>query len=183
MDAAAHDLKAWASPDKISALPADLLLSGLVDRPGHQAAPPSAAARCLCHAGGREPADLAHRRQWVSRRLGSAVRVRSACGSRHAGEQPPIPLRHLADKRRYVSADLLPRLRPREARPQCSHQGSARFRQPAQPLPWQKQPSVHLSSQAYDRQAAALLVRRLASRAAKVIVLDATLGSAQDEHG
>ena len=136
---------------------ARLLLAGLVDRRDHQAAPPPAAPRRPVQAGRREPADLAHRRQRVPRRpVQQPLRPVRRPVPGMLGHRPPVPLRQLADQRGHVLPRLLPRLASARSTPAARPSAQPVSGPPAQPLSWQQQPpSIHLSSQTHDRQAAA----------------------------
>ena len=127
--------------------------------PRSPARPPPATARRFLQTGRREPADLSHRRQRVpGRAVQQPLRPVRRAVPGMLGDRPPVALRHLAGQRRYVFSGLLPRFRPGGAYGLSRPISSARFPgRPAQPLSWQQQPpSIHLSSQTHDRQAAAL---------------------------
>jgi len=115
---------------------AGLFLAGLINRCDHQAALPAAPAGRFSQAARPEPADLAHRRERVPRRaVQQPLRPVRRPVPGMLGNRPPVPLRQLADQRRHVLAGLLPRLRPREARPHRLQQLSPFPDGPPSPYP------------------------------------------------
>lgn len=107
-------------------------LTRLVQRRDHQPTAPRAARRCV-QAGGHEPADLTHRGHGVpDRPVQQPLRPVRRPVPGMLSDGPPIALRYLTDQRRYISARVLPRLRPHEARPQPPQQlGSCTHRTPS----------------------------------------------------
>ena len=98
-------------------------LTGLIQRPDHQAAAPARPARRLLQARHREPPDLAHRRQGVpgslaEQPLGPVRRLIPGV----LGDRLPVTPGQSADQGTDVFSRLQPRLWPGEARPQPSQQ-------------------------------------------------------------
>jgi hypothetical protein len=131
-------------------------LARFVERAVRQPAAPAGHAGGLIQPGHREPAHTAHRREGApDGPVEQPLRPVRRAIPRTLGDRPPIPSAQVAHHRGGVLARLQPRLGPREARPQ-QFQQLGTFRRPRRCLSWRQQPpSVLLSSQTHDRQAAA----------------------------